>query len=304
MKLAEEMNDKDTLISIIVITYNSAQFVLETLESIKYQDYNNIELIITDDCSKDNTVELCKNWASENKERFTCLQILTVEKNTGIPSNCNRGLKAANGLWIKYIAGDDALKTNCITTNYNYVIENKTIEILQTKSDVYNDVLINEQFIGTLPAVKSHHFFDASFKEQYRMLFRRNYVAAPSMFLNRKVVLNVGGFDEDFKSFEDITMWLNLTKVGHKIYFLNVATVNYRIHIDSVSKQSKPNMAASFAEELLRFRRKYSAKESTILFRIKYTLRLKLIIYLDKMGFNNKSVLSKYLYKLVNLLNK
>ena len=58
------------LVSIITPTYNSAKYVLETLESIKSQTYHNIELIISDDASQDNTVDICELWLKENKERF------------------------------------------------------------------------------------------------------------------------------------------------------------------------------------------------------------------------------------------
>ena len=61
---------KKPLVSIIVITYNSAKYVLETLESAKNQTYQNIELIISDDCSIDNTVDICTRWLNENKDEI------------------------------------------------------------------------------------------------------------------------------------------------------------------------------------------------------------------------------------------
>ena len=81
-----EMNNQP-LVSVPVITYNSSKFVLETLESIKAQTYQNIELIISDDCSTDNTVELCQKWVEENKERFVRTQIITSDLNTGVSAN-------------------------------------------------------------------------------------------------------------------------------------------------------------------------------------------------------------------------
>ena len=95
------------LVSISVITYNSSKYVIETLDSAKAQTYQNIELIISDDCSTDNTVEICKNWINDNKERFVRTELITVKKNTGISPNCNRANNAANGEWIKEIAGDE-----------------------------------------------------------------------------------------------------------------------------------------------------------------------------------------------------
>ena len=61
------MNMRQPLVSINITTYNSSKFIIETLESAKMQTYQNIELIVSDDSSVDNTVELCKKWIEKNK---------------------------------------------------------------------------------------------------------------------------------------------------------------------------------------------------------------------------------------------
>ena len=58
------------LISVVVLTYNSSLYITETLNSIKDQTYDNIELIITDDCSTDSTLIICEDWINLNKSRF------------------------------------------------------------------------------------------------------------------------------------------------------------------------------------------------------------------------------------------
>lgn len=70
----------DPLVSVSIITYNSSSTILETLDSIYSQSYQNIELIVSDDCSTDNTVEICKKWIDEHKDRFVRVELLTVEK--------------------------------------------------------------------------------------------------------------------------------------------------------------------------------------------------------------------------------
>ena len=100
---------ENKLVSVRVVSYNSAQTILDTLESIRKQTYQNIELIVSDDCSKDNTVELVYNWLEANKSRFVRTELITVPFNTGTSANVNRSIKACHGEWIKGIAADDIL---------------------------------------------------------------------------------------------------------------------------------------------------------------------------------------------------
>lgn len=74
------------LISVVVITYNSSNTIIETLESISRQSYPNIELIISDDCSKDDTVNKAQNWINSNGVKGL---VITAVKNEGIPANVN-----------------------------------------------------------------------------------------------------------------------------------------------------------------------------------------------------------------------
>jgi len=147
----QELNKPATpLVSIIVITYNSAKYVLETLESAKVQTYLNIEVIVSDDCSMDDTVSVCSKWLEDNKGRFARTQVLTNEENTGIAENCNRGIKAGKGNWIKLIAGDDLLLPNCLC-DFIEVAQKETdkyiffsnIKIL--KSNMISDLLIDSR---------------------------------------------------------------------------------------------------------------------------------------------------------------
>ncbi len=104
----------DILVSVVVITYNSAKYVIETLESVKDQTYKNIELVVADDASTDDTLTLVKQWVDANKGRFSGYKVVESEINTGIAPNLNRGIMAATGAYIKPIAGDDLLLNNCI----------------------------------------------------------------------------------------------------------------------------------------------------------------------------------------------
>lgn len=227
------MIDERPLVSVAVITYNSSRYVLETLESIKAQTYHDIELIISDDCSTDNTVDICKKWVEKNKKRFADVQILEPLCNTGTAANCNRAIKASRGDWYKEIAGDDILMPDCIENNLNY-IRTKTETVLlfsqmiafRTNKDGSIEELPFDSGLGT----KAVDFTALSAREQYLALLTDNPVVstnAPTLFAKRDLLIEYP-YNEFYKYSEDVPEWIKLTKTGIHIDCMNVVTVKYR----------------------------------------------------------------------------
>lgn len=238
------MNTSKPTISIVVITYNSSKTVVDTLESAKVQTYPTIELIISDDGSTDDTVEICKNWLEQNKDRFINSEIITVDKNTGIPANCNRGYKAAKGEWIKAIAGDDALLPNCIELNYNYIANNEEIGILLSEMELYNNTFASENLTGYFRIDKSNSFFtsESSADYQFRKLLIADIISVtPTLFIKKSLIEKEGYFDERFRHVEDYPFWLKITRLGYKIYFMDKATIKYRKHNQSIHNNNEIN---------------------------------------------------------------
>src|SRR5512133_427948 len=160
------------LISIIVITYNSSKFVLDTLESAKAQTYENLELIISDDHSTDGTVDICNKWLEDNKNRFASTALLSVDTNTGIPANLNRAISISRGLWIKYIAGDDLLAENCIADLLFYINTlHEDIQILSSDIIMFSGDLISNGKIKKNPYVQYFNK-ECSAQDQYKKLLR------------------------------------------------------------------------------------------------------------------------------------
>lgn len=220
------------LVSIILISYNSSKYILETLESAKAQTYQKIELIVSDDCSTDNTIEICSKWIEENKHNFISTKLIIVEENTGVAANCNRGVNAAKGEWIKLTAGDDILLPNSISDNVRWIRNKPDIKILF--SDVF---FISDEFLINQinQSINYDNFFDESARYQYRKLLISNKLLAPSAFLNKRVIKTLGGFDERIRNMEDYPFWIKATKFGIKLYFMPITTVKYRIHSESLS---------------------------------------------------------------------
>lgn len=217
-----EENKQQPLVSIIVITYNSSKYVLETLESAKAQTYRNIELIVSDDCSTDDTVEVCRKWIEENKSRFVRTELITASANTGIPANCNRGVKAANGEWVKLIAGDDILIDKCISLYIDFVsISNHPI-IAHSSA-----ILINQN--NEIRIIKPEKYIvTSSHRKQYKYLLKNNWILAPTTFINRNILIQNKGFNLKYRMIEDYPLWIKLFKNNIQFRYLNEPTVFYR----------------------------------------------------------------------------
>ncbi len=228
---ASKPNSEEPLVSIIVITYNSAKYVIETLESARAQTCKNIELIVSDDCSTDDTINICTEWLNGNKKRFVRTELITVERNTGISANCNRGIKASVGVWIKLIAGDDILLRNCISDNIQFIQQNPGVDLLFSEIETFGDRADNHQ---ELKDHKTPDFFYKTAKQQFNQLVVKNRVFAPSSFIKLALIKEIGGFDERIKNLEDRPFWIKATKAGYKLFYMPIPTVGYRVHSGSI----------------------------------------------------------------------
>ncbi len=223
------------LVTIAVVTYNSGLYVLETLESVFKQSYANLALVVSDDCSKDNTLEIVNKWLLEekNQKRFSNIEVISVPKNTGVSANCNRCINASTSDWVKFIAGDDILLPNCITDNMDFVDENPQAHIIFSQVKVFQDDFLDKNYVRITPKDFPNNLMHPSFTahDQYQIelvLDRIHYT--PSYFFNKKALLKVGCYDESNKLVEDYPMWLKLTKSGEKLYYFHKPTVGYRVH--------------------------------------------------------------------------
>lgn len=228
------------LVSIIIISYNSSEFIIDTLESIKDQTYNNIELIISDDSSKDGTVEICNEWIAKNAGRFIRTKVIASLINTGIPANCNRGIENASGDWVKILAGDDLLYPDAIQIYINEINVDRLNEKLVFHGDLSllqdNELIEEDHGEYGEPAAQKFNQEETSAYEQNKILLRYCPVYAPTAIMNRTLIQQIGNFDERFKFWEDRPMWLKITSRGVKMHFVNKKIAIYRRHSNSVQE--------------------------------------------------------------------
>lgn len=241
-------NSNHPLVTIVVSTYNSSKFIIETLDSFVAQTYPNLELIIGDDKSTDDTLINVRSWLSKesNKSRFCNVIIIEVEVNTGVSANANRSLQKANGDWIKFIGADDVLLPNCISDNMTFVCKNADVRVLFSRVSIYRNTFEPSNLIVTTPdKINSDSIIhpQRTVESQYQMLLRNDCIHfTPSIFLHRETLLSIGGFDERYKLLEDYPLWLNLTRLGYKLFFMNTITVNYRTHPQAINNTGEQHI--------------------------------------------------------------
>ena len=244
------MEKNEPLVSVNVLMYNSSKYILETLESIKAQTYQNIELIMSDDKSTDNTIQICEKWIAQNKDRFTSYQILVPDHNTGQSGNYNRAFRAATGEWIKEIDGDDLLLPNCLTDLINYANNNPKAKYIFGKANYF-----------PLKGKKYQIFFDNSFffkpasEQLEQLLFKKDFICSACSFYKRQYMLDIDFVcDERIPNIEDRPKWINLLRKNVHFYFFDKEIVSYRL-FSGISTQKRPSFL--FYKNRALFRRYY-----------------------------------------------
>ncbi|WP_299987958.1 glycosyltransferase [uncultured Pontibacter sp.] len=300
--MIQQVIQEKPLVSIIVVTYNSSNTVVETLDSIKHQTYSELELIVSDDCSNDNTVQICRDWFEENAGRFVRSELVTSLKNTGIAPNFNRGLAIAQGEWIKTIAGDDAMFPNLVEAYIDYIETQPEVKFLHSNVYMYKDSF---KECNRLPVPNSSSFTinkDGLTPEmQFQILLRKCQIWAATVMIKSEIFKELGYFDESIPMWEDRPMWLKITKHNIKLTYLNIVGAKYRICLSSVQKDSSYKKVFSNFDVL---RGKVFYKRYIQLLptqeRILKKIKIKRMLFLDKLGLNRNTILIKIIIKITN----
>lgn len=287
----------ESLISVVVLTYNSSEFVLETLESVKDQIYKYIEILISDDGSTDETTEICSRWLVSNRARFVRAELLKSRKNTGIPANCNRGVKASSGEWIKLIAGDDLLDKKLLVAQMDYIKKNSNISVNMLWTNVgvfYNN---NKERIISVPQGISDlkiNSKDITCQQQFQILLRQNPVYTGGFLIKNDVFSKAGLFDESYPSFEDRPFLLSALLNGFKLHYLDIVGAYYRKHEASVQLINPDLLLNSFKIDTYRYEITMLKYYSNIIERSFRYLNAKYNLFYIRSISNKKNIINKF----------
>lgn len=222
------------LVTVVALCYNHSRYVVETLESIKQQTYPNIEVILIDDCSNDDSTEVINKWLKDNEISWKFIKHIS---NKGVTKSLNESLNLATGKFYKAIACDDILLPHFISAMVerfeelpgDYALIYSDVQIINESSEVFGTTPFTERGWDTDEKVPSGKLFD--------QLAGWCFIPALGTII-RTSVLNELRFDESLM-IEDWDMWLRISK-KYQIKGLADSMSQYRIHANSVYQQKSP----------------------------------------------------------------
>lgn len=217
-------------------SFNNARYLEATLDSLRAQTYPNIEIIVVDDCSRDDSVAKIEQWLTKCSvpHRF-----IRHERNTGVCKVANDLITNASGKYISIIASDDLMCPEKISRQVS-IMEAVPPEV----GVLYGDI---SKMDSNGAPMASSHFAEMNFTPPsgniFIQLLSRNFVPAMSVLVRKSCFDEVGLHDESL-AFEDWDIWLRMARRFEFMYSSDT-TAQYRVHEGSMTYQRRRQMDES-----------------------------------------------------------
>lgn len=220
-------NLNDNLVSVITPAFNSEEYILETINSVKGQTHQNWEMIIVDDCSTDNTVSLIK----KEMEKDSRIKLIQQEKNSGAAVARNTAIKQAKGRYLSFLDSDDLWYPEKIETQLIFMKEND-VGFSFTSYEI-----INQDGELTCKTISVPSSID------YNGLLKNTIIGCLTVMLDIKKTGLVQM--PNIRTRQDTALWLSILKKGYKAYGIQKPLAKYRKVNGSISsnklKMAKQN---------------------------------------------------------------
>lgn len=248
-------NSKESLVTIIVTSYNQEKYIEECLISILDQNYSNIELIIADDCSKNFDIDYYKNFIEKYmKNNINRLIIYKNIINLGTASNLNKARCFCNGIFIKTIGSDDAFYSNdVLKIIVDFMLKNNC-KVLESNIEL-NDINMNklEKSTTNIETVRNSY---KNIKENYnkqnliRYFGYGNVIGLGGCFIHIDIFNNIR-FNEEFLLLEDLPYVFEIILNDTRIDYIDMISLKYRLGsgVTSITHPDKRRLIGKEADK-------------------------------------------------------
>jgi glycosyltransferase involved in cell wall biosynthesis len=192
-------------VSVCIPTYNYGHFLPDAIDSVLKQTFKEIELIIVDNCSSDDTKNIVDSYSIlDSRVKYYC-----NETNVGLVGNFNRCMEHAKGTYIKILCADDILEPACLEQSVNMMESYANVEIVSVAR-----LLVNNEFhpIKTLNFSKKFEIIKG-FEAINKCLLYGNLIGEPTAVIFRKKSVE-RGFDPRYTQITDLEMWFRFLEKG------------------------------------------------------------------------------------------
>jgi len=206
---------ENELVTICIPTYNRAGMIGKAIESALSQSYKNIEIIVVDNASTDNTASVVASYSDDR------LRYVRNDRNLGLFGNCNRCIELASGTYLHILHSDDFIDPDFTLRCVEFFHDHPTVVLTTTGSRIFCD-----NFEKAIPLHQEDQVFTAP--EGFRLLLSaRSFIVCPSVMVRRSIYQEVGWFSLEYPYSSDYYQWLKIARL-HDIGFVSRARLYYR----------------------------------------------------------------------------
>lgn len=217
------MNKKSLpLVSVIITSFNSEDYIVEAIDSVLSQTYENIELIVVDDCSTDSTKSICLSYEH-------LLKFVSLTENSGGPAKPrNTGVKEATGKYVAFLDADDIWVPEKIKVQMS-IVTKFGARFVSSSMNRFRHSICENLKTSNLSCVVEKISFEKNLK--------KNQVNLSSVIIEKSLVSEVKFNElESHVAVEDYDLWLRILKKGINCFKVNAKLVNYRMNPEGISR--------------------------------------------------------------------
>lgn len=209
-----------SVVSVLILTYNAAEFIRESLDSVLAQGYKNLQIVVSDDASSDGTQSIISEYCAKNPEIFT---INLNDKNVGITKNANIALSLCKGEFVAFHAGDDVMLPGKINAQVEYFYQNPDCVLCYHNLEIFEST--TGKVLGYYNGLKN-----PPREGTVRELIVHGCFVGGNAVMVRRAALPPGGYNEVFPVASDWLLWISTTINGGRIGYINKVLAKYRRH--------------------------------------------------------------------------
>jgi glycosyltransferase involved in cell wall biosynthesis len=218
-------------ISVLIPAYNAGDFILKTVESVLACRFSDLEVIIVDDGSTDDTATQVRRLTEPSSALYDARVQYVYQENTGKAGAVNRAFRMMKGEYVTIVDADDTLLSRSLESRY-HPLKNARDTVASVGSMVIHDETENAQATRSVPDRLDPAYLYKSFFYRYKSPFLLN-----QLLVSRSVITRVGDFNEDLERCQDIEYFLRLMQQLDEIVPVPEPVYTYRKHRASTRKR-------------------------------------------------------------------